>query len=458
MSNLFKILNPNFFQILSSVNKDIYIDCLLLLEELTNEDDYFNINKNTALNALERYFQQKSKVLLQENNDETEVINNNRQKASKIIHLFHKNGWLGEEKISYNITNLHFFDYSIEIIYFLKKTINQTKPESIENIYSIYHLLKSFLTEINYNIFKEIIIITNNLIIKLKILKANIYRFYNELINMNSNNNLQNILEKLLSDYKKNFFDSSYYVLKTTNNLFKYRSRINLFLNKIGEEPIYFEQMNEQLSNINQNNKETNTILIKKQIQEIKQNIKLTDHLIEIIDKKNEQYLEISCDRILFFDNKKKNITNLLNFAIQLLLEDKEDYSFFFNFWFIKNLDDFSFYKPRVNKQEISTSELEIIPEEIESHLIEKKQNFLNKKNLFDRKNINLFVQQILNQKQSIKASQLTIQDHKDISKLILIYLYSQKNSSKNIYQIQSLKQQVNNNYLRFSDFLIFKI
>ncbi len=200
MSFLFKIIPSNFFQLLSSVNKDIYVDCLILLEELFNEDDNFDIDKNIALNVLEKYFDEKSEILFQE--EEKEIITNNRQKASRVIALFNKNGWLSEEKISYNIINLNFFDYSLEMIYFFKKTLNHINSESIGNIYSVYSLLKSFLTEKKYTTFQEAILKTKSLVAKLKILKSNIFRFYNQLININFNYNLQNILEQLLSDYK----------------------------------------------------------------------------------------------------------------------------------------------------------------------------------------------------------------------------------------------------------------
>ncbi|MDV3167939.1 MAG: DUF5716 family protein [Candidatus Phytoplasma stylosanthis] len=437
MTNLFRIIKSNFFQILSSINKEIYIDCLFILDKLANEDEEFNINKDIALNILEKYFKEKSKILVRENNDDLEFINNHRQKALKVISLFKKNGWLSEERISFNITNLHFFDYSIEMIFFLKKTINQIKPESIENIYSIYYLLKTSFLEKNFNILKEIVIITKNILIKLKILKANIYFFYNQLINTNFDYNLNKILEQLLLNYKKNFFDSSYYILKTTNNFSKYRIKINLMLNKIESKNFSFEE-----------------------IDEIKKNLKLIDKLTQIIDQKNEQYLQISCNRILFFYNQKKNIKNILNCTIKFILNNNINIHFydFFNLSIIKNLDELSFYKPRVNKLKILTSKLDKIPVEIKYNLKNKKKNFLNKKNYFDNKNINLFVEKILNKKKYIKASQISLQNNQDISKLILIYLYSKSSCYKNIYQIKKLNQKVNKYNLIFLDFEISKI
>ncbi|WP_323847952.1 MAG: DUF5716 family protein [Phytoplasma sp.] len=276
---------------------------------------------------------------------------------------------------------------------------------------------------------------------------------------MNFNYNLQNVLEQLLFDYKKNFFDSSYYVLKTTDNFLKYCIQINFFVKEIEENPIYMKKMITQLAKINKNSIETNENLIKEQIKEIKNNLKATDKLIKIIDQKNEQYLRIACERILFFDNQNKNIENLLNYAIKLILDDKINFALFYNLWNIKNLDELSFYKPRVQKNEIINSELELIPEEIEFNLKEKKKTFLDNKFFLNRKNINSFVKEILNQKNFLKASELILKTNHDISRLILIYIYAQSYSKdNNIYKIKKLNQKVNCYNISFYDFVIFKI
>ncbi|MFW8664433.1 hypothetical protein ACOES3_00980, partial [Candidatus Phytoplasma citri] len=54
--NLFDILPLNFFNLLSSSNKEIYLDCLLLLADLANDEFDGYINKNLAISVLENYF------------------------------------------------------------------------------------------------------------------------------------------------------------------------------------------------------------------------------------------------------------------------------------------------------------------------------------------------------------------------------------------------------------------
>ncbi|MBP3059382.1 hypothetical protein FEF22_001110 [Texas Phoenix palm phytoplasma] len=457
MSRLFKIIPSNFFQLFASPNKDIYIDCLLILESLANEDKELNIKKILAVDVLEKYFNDKTKIFLEEEEKKIEILSDNRQKAFKVINNLKKNGWLAEERINHYVVNLNFFDYSLEMIYFLKKILNKIKPESIGNIYSIYSLLKLFLSEKNYVTFKESSLKTQSLLIKLKVLKANIYRFYHQLINTNFHNNVQNVLEQLLLDYKKNFFDSSYYLLKTTDNFFKYRRKINFFLQQIDNEPEYIKLLTKQFKIINNVSEEESYENVINEFRNIKDNLQLIDQIMVVIDQKNEQYLQIACEKILFFENKKNSNKYILYDAIKLLLRGEQINNDFLNLCEIKNLDKFSLYKPRAQKSNLMVSSLDLFSIEIKNNLNKKKKIFLERDYFYDKKNINLFVKNILNSKNPVKASEMSLKNDKDISRLILIYLFSGSVfKNKNIYQIKTLNKRVTCNNVTFSNFLIF--
>ncbi|MDO7983581.1 MAG: DUF5716 family protein [Pigeon pea little leaf phytoplasma] len=452
--NLFDILPLNFFNLLSSSNKEIYLDCLLLLADLANDEFDGYINKNLAISVLEKYFSDKNNFFSDDEID-SQILTDAKQKASKIIYLFKKYGWIGEERIGYNNDCLSFFDYSLEMIHFFKKTVNQVKPESIGNIYSIYSLLKSLLIEKNYANFYEALIKTQNILWKLKILKSNIYRFYYNLLNSKNYINTQILLSQLLINYKKNFFDSSYYWLKTSDNFFKYRRYINLFLNQLEDYHIYLKYLSEQLCVINQKNSEENVELIKEQIKQMKVNLKIADRLIEIIDIKNEQYLQIICQRILLFDNKKDNLVNLLLRGIRLINDYVFEYNYLFNLSYIHNLDQFSFYKPRRHKQNLVISKLNLISEKSKNLLISKKNYLLNKDSFYTKDNILKFVKNLKFNQNCYLASDINLEKPQDLSRLMLILLYSSK--LINFYSIKSLYRRIIVNDISFSNFLIIK-
>ncbi|MDO8064083.1 Wadjet anti-phage system protein JetA family protein [Candidatus Phytoplasma bonamiae] len=452
--NLFDILPLNFFNLLSSSNKEIYLDCLLLLADLANDEFDGYINKTLAISVLENYFSDKNSFFLDDEID-SKVLTDAKQKASKIIYLFKKYGWIGEERIGYNNDCLSFFDYSLEMIHFFKKTVNQVKPESIGNIYSIYSLLKSLLIEKNYANLYEALIKTQNILWKLKILKSNIYRFYYNLLNSKNYINTQILLSQLLRNYKKNFFDSSYYWLKTSDNFFKYRRYINLFLNQLEDYHIYLKYLSEQLCVINRKNPEENIELIKEQIKQMKLNLKIADRLIEIIDIKNEQYLQIICQRILLFDNKKDNLVNVLLRGIRLINEYVFEYNYLFNFSYIHNLDQFSFYKPRRHKQNLVISKLNLISEKSKNLLISKKNYLLNKDSFYTKDNILKFVKNLKFNQNYYLASDINLEKPQDLSRLMLILLYSSK--LINFYSIKFLYRRIIVNNISFSNFVIIK-
>ncbi|MDV3166812.1 MAG: DUF5716 family protein [Vigna little leaf phytoplasma] len=457
MSHLFKIIPYNFFQLLSSPNKDIYVDCLFILEKLTQLDDNFRIDKNIAVDHLEKYLtHQVTFVLEEEKQKEHNIIINNRQKAYQIINIFKKNGWIGEEKINFEQTYLNFFDYSLEMIHFLRRTINKVDTESIGNIYSIYSLLNFFITEKNYAAFCEAILKTQNLVVKLKILKANIYRFSYQLLNTNFQENIQHVLEQLLFDYKINFFDSSYYLLKTNDNFFKYRRKINFFIQEILNNSFYINFLTENLQKIKKITDFEAKKQIYQQIEQMKNNFVVTDKLIQMIDRKNEEYLKIACERILFFDKQKDNSQLFLNYLIQLILSNNKDYYIFFHFYPIKYFDDLSFYKPRRHKQQIPIVELDIISEDTQFYLQQKMTNF-NQDKFYNRKNINNFVKQLFMQNKVYKASELNLLTNEDITRLILIYFYA-NSSSRNIYCIKDLQIKITEPPIIFDDFCILPL
>ncbi|MDO8060255.1 Wadjet anti-phage system protein JetA family protein [Candidatus Phytoplasma citri] len=451
--NLFDILPLNFFNLLSSSNKEIYLDCLLLLADLANDEFDGYINKNLAISVLENYFNKNNFFLDDEIDSQVSV--DSKQKASKIIYLLKKYGWIGEERIGYNNDCLSFFDYSLEMIHFFKKTVNQVKPESIGNIYSIYALLKSLLIEKNYANFYEALIKTQNILWKLKILKSNIYRFYYNLLNSKNYINTQLLLSQLLKNYKKNFFDSSYYWLKTSDNFFKYRRYINLFLNQLEDYHIYVKSLSEQLCLINQKTLEENVVIIKEQIQQMKLNLKIADRLIEIIDIKNEQYLQIICQRILLFDNKNDNLLNLLLRGIRLINDHVFEYNYLFNLSYIRNLDQFSFYKPRRHKQNFVISKLTLISEKSKNLLKNKKNCLLKKDFFYTKNNILKFVKNLKFNQNYYLASDINLEKPQDLSRLMLILLYSSK--LINFYSIKPLYHRIIVNDISFSNFLIIK-
>src|SRR5690554_1803543 len=219
--HLFNRIPDTFFTVLSSPNKNIYIDCIFIIYDATNSiEDSFQGERSFVVSKLIDYFEE----LEGEFEEGEQLLSTPRQKSNAVINVLKEHGWLGEEEIGDYKTSLNFFDYSIQIIDLLKRIARNEQIEYTGEIFTIYSLLQSFELADGLTILEQAYNKADDVLRKLKTLRANIYRFYYDLVQKrDDNDNLQLILDKLLVDYKENFFDNAYYKLKTTDSLPRYK-------------------------------------------------------------------------------------------------------------------------------------------------------------------------------------------------------------------------------------------
>src|SRR5690606_5431490 len=178
----------------------------------------------------------------------------------------------------------------------------------------------------------------------------NIYRYYYDLIQKNDKDNLQQVLEKLLVDYKENFFDHAYYHLKTTDSLPRYKRAILEKVNQIYQSDLYLDQLTEQAV-IARKKTEYNDAFnyVESRIRYIRDSMEALEYLISAIDAKNELYINAAASKIMFLTNTSEDLEGLLNRLFKIILSDKQriDYSSIFNLVRIRILDDASLFSPR---------------------------------------------------------------------------------------------------------------
>ena len=115
-------------------------------------------------------------------------------------------------------TSLNLFDYTIKIVDTLRSIKDRDQIEYTGEIFTVYSVLQNFVLEEGLGIIEQAYDSTNQIIKNLKGLKANIYRYYYDITLNQDAQDLQNLLEKLLVEYKNNFFDNAYYNLKTKDS------------------------------------------------------------------------------------------------------------------------------------------------------------------------------------------------------------------------------------------------
>ena len=93
-------------------------------------------------------------------------------------------------------------------------------------VYSIYSQFKNFDIENGHKILDAQYSMTKSLMTKLKNLNTNIKRYIKRLVQDNMKNDLNQILDSLLSDYQLKIVDRAFYNLTTKDHPLKYRNSI----------------------------------------------------------------------------------------------------------------------------------------------------------------------------------------------------------------------------------------
>ena len=244
VANLFDKIPDTLFNVLSSPNRKIYVDCLFIIYDATNSiEDSFQGERNYVIGKLVDYFDELKDPF---EVDDEEEVSTPRQKSVAVLNVLKNNGWLGEEELGDYKTSLNLFDYSIKIIDILKRIQMDEQTEYTGEIYTVYSLLSSFDIQDGLTIIEQAYRKIDDVLRKLKTLKANIYRYYYDLVKRQRQEKLQDVLEKLLVDYKTNFFDSAYYQLKTTDSLPRYKRAILEKIGMIYQNDQYLDEMTNQ--------------------------------------------------------------------------------------------------------------------------------------------------------------------------------------------------------------------
>lgn len=455
MAHLFDRMHDNFFSVLSSPNRNTYIDCIFIIyNAIDTIEDAFQGDREFIISKLVDYFDdQKTDEFL--DMEEDEQSNTSRQKAVHVINVLKKNGWLGEEELGNYKTSLNLFDYSIQIIDILIRIKDNQQNEYTGEIYTVYSLLSSFTIEEGIGVLEQAFQKTNDIIRKLKALKANIYRYYYDITKKHSRVDLPELLEKLLVEYKQNFFDSAYYNLKTTDSLSRYKRGILESISSIQNNADLMDELAKTVIKVKHIDDYNDAFLyVEDRMRFITDSFSALEHLILAIDRKNEQYITAAASKILFFTNQSDDIEGVFNRLFRIIMSQKDvDLNQLFYITQARNLDSDSLYNQRRLRVQPEPQEIDFEDSFISEEYRMSKIKQLLKNNIYGKKEIDLHVKSLLGEQKKIEAKDVLLDTQEDYVKLILIFLYS--NSVGMHYSVELTKNKCKNNFVTFQNFII---
>lgn len=455
---IFKIVPDNFFSVLSSPNKIIYMRIISLIYSLVQNGLSYGIDKEILVDEIEDYLNATNLYVVDE-----EEIKNNRDKANFFIRKLIDTGWIHSDNTADYRLIINFHDYAIKILESFIKIANKESLEYQGNIISIYTLLYS--NEKSGVVIKQVFENTKGLISGLKNLNSNIVIYINRLTKQKTP---EEIVEELFGNYTKDIIDKSYHRLKTSENISKYRPKIinklkeNLENNLFIEEAATFYREAEEIESY-----EEAIARVKEIINSIIDAFEELDDIIDDIDKKNAKYIKAAVTRAKFLLNNTKDMTGLIKgilsyvserykeLDLKLSSDYLEEITDLFTLYSYNYIDETSLYTANEGKKSFKPNKIEKVSLSKEDRAKKIAEFKKKQEKQFSIKKVNKIVLDILKDRDSFNTSEIKINSIDDFIKIIYIRLYGNNPLSK--YKIKKLNDTYSQSDFKFNNFEVWR-
>lgn len=451
MTNLFDIINPNFFGVLSGRNR---VSNFLLITEVSK---FFGSQVTVERKRLIDYISEQIKIMHIEdvgddvNEEETYELsgltNQYNQKANIFITYLEKRGWLDRDRNQEFVDIVSRTDAFLEIFDSLMKLIQEETDakEQSTALLSLYRNIRDFDYKNATTSVESIEIASKDLEKSILSINSKIKRFVDKAMS-DSSLDEREILKRLTIDYQKLSAYISFHNLYTKNNPNKYSLAIT---NKI-----YDLQSDETMNQVIDDYCKTKGLNIeddserfkaKRYIEQVYEKvlfqIETIEQSISAIAARNYSYTSSSVDRINFRLNNERDIkgdiNNLLKVIKQSSLEDEFETDF--EFYSFDQTDNKSLFTARALSK-IAPKETAFIKHEINPEALAKAEEFIKQREMYSIQSVNNFVLEQLGDREKLLANELHVDNIEDFIKMMLIPVYSTNSGSS--YTVSKLKNQ----------------
>ncbi|QNO15929.1 hypothetical protein HYG86_14710 [Alkalicella caledoniensis] len=313
---LFERIPERLFSILTSSNKELYVEALFVLRQAFKTELVIRRIDLVAMmiDAME------VKIIQADFSEEAEEMDEGIKvdvslsgKAYLIIRKLKETGWLEVEYQNSSFEeDITIPDYAISIINLLYDISTERMKEYNSYVFATYSALKN--TEENpdymYQALQAAYQNTVQLVDELKLLFNNIRRYYQR---MTTELNINELLAEHFDYYKEQIIDNIYYPLKTIDSVPRFKHAILLRLNEwvLQDEVIEMMVMQGKKRRIYTSEEEGKEDILEK-INYIANTFENIEGMIAEIDKKHVAYTNASIDRIRYMMNSDRSVKGKL--------------------------------------------------------------------------------------------------------------------------------------------------
>lgn len=447
--NIFNKIPENFFSILVSKNKNIYIDALFVLREAFKQEMTISRENiiSRLINNLEDEFYQED---FSEEDETNELKDNNI--SSKAYFLLRKLKWAGwvefeMQRDSFE-ENVIIPDYAIKFIDLLYSIVEEKQVEYNSYVFATYSSLKLASIE-KGETYNAIITAYNNtiqLINELKSLYNSLGRFHRKMCNQD---NINEAINEHFFEYKE-YSDEMIFPRFTRDSVPRYKSPIRDMLNDILADK---ERLENTINIASKNSKyksreEAEDDILNKirTVLEVYENI---DSTMNQIEQKNTDYVRASVNRIQYLltndkELKGKLVSILKNSKHEKVLEQMEKEVKLLRQEYISK--DSIYLRNSNDKRKQGNPIALKETKELDSKTLYDFAKSLE--NLYSNKKINDFMSKNFKDRPFINSNEIELKSVEDLILLILATIKADK-SGKSFYYFEDSDEIINNNGYR---------
>jgi len=308
--NLFEAIPGNFFSVLSSKNKELYADALMILNRLFH---YELIIKTSDFIAALIDLLENRNYEIEEDDEITEGGLTINVKARLILSRFVKTGWVDREYMDGSFTEVITPRvYAIRVMQLLQNLSNEQINEYNSLVFSTFSGLKEAHDNQTDQIYEAVLNAKSNtekLVSELKTLYHGIRSYLRKIQGQKD----INILLRDHFDEYKSLADRIYHPIKTMDSIYRYMAPIREIIFSIQNNQEIMESMRKRAISIRryENEEEAGLEIINAMdyILDIYQSL---GNIVGEIDKKHSNYTKLSIDTIRYHMSADQTISGKL--------------------------------------------------------------------------------------------------------------------------------------------------
>ena len=279
-----------FWSLFRSVNREVYINALLCVNQEYEYSNYF-LSREVCLQILSDMNARKKIELMR---DESETDFDMLETAgSRILNWLVRTGWLKkvEDYVSMT-TSIVIPDYAAVFIQAFEKLDSEGPEETEIYIQNVYATLYSFRNDprVSLGMLRTALINTRQLNKALQNMLHNMDRFFDRLLDKK---NYGDLLKEHLEGYVEEVVRKKYHILKTSDNFYIYKNDIKQCIRDMREDEEWISQVRERAAASGDDREDVIDLLdlIERGFDDI-------EHRIANMDREHSKYVRATVTRL----------------------------------------------------------------------------------------------------------------------------------------------------------------